>query len=64
MKSNFDRLQQVFSDVNEGEDVLKSLRDNVDTETKKLINLALLQMGQVRAVLWQIDGSLARGKGV
>jgi len=61
---NFQRLQKVFTDVNGAEDKLKSLRDNVDTETQKLINLALGQTSLVRDALWKIDNALARGKGV
>lgn len=62
--NNFERIGAVFTYLNSLEEGLKSLRDNVDTPTQQAINDALRAASPVRDALWQVDASLAQGKGV
>lgn len=63
-KNNFDTLQEVFKCVNQGEDLLRVLRDNCSTETQEAINVALGAFSVTRDKLWKVDASLGKGKGV
>ena len=62
--NNFDRLSDIMTRLNGIEDDLKGMRDNVSSDSQKLINETIRRLFPVRDELWRIDKSLEDGGGV